>query len=142
MSLTCALTSGAVSSYNPTCSIPSSVSISGTAAQTASITVSTTASTTANVRKRTAVLTELGGGGIVFAGVLIIFVPRRRKLWLPMFCFVALGAALLNIGCSAGGGSIGPGGGSSGTPAGTYTFTITGANGSITGVTTQTVTIQ
>jgi subtilase family serine protease len=142
VSLTCALTSGAVSSYNPTCSIPSSVSISGTAAQTASITVSTTASTTANVRKRTAVLTELGGGGIVFAGVLIIFVPRRRKLWLPMFCFVALGAALLNIGCSAGGGSIGPGGGSSGTPAGTYTFTITGANGSITGVTTQTVTIQ
>jgi hypothetical protein len=142
VSLTCALTSGAVSSYNPTCSIPSSVSISGTAAQTASITVSTTASTTANVRKRTAVLTELGGGGIVFAGVLIIFVPRRRKLWLPMFCFVALGAALLTIGCSAGGGSIGPGGGSSGTPAGTYTFTITGANGSISGVTTQTVTIQ
>jgi hypothetical protein len=142
VSLTCALTSGAVSSYNPTCSIPSSVSISGTAAQTASITVSTTASTTANVRKRTAVLTELGGGGIVFAGVLIIFVPLRRKLWLPMFCFVSLGAALLTIGCSAGGGRIGPGSGSSGTPAGTYTFTITGANGSISGVTTQTVTIQ
>jgi hypothetical protein len=84
----------------------------------------------------------LGGGGIAFAGVLIIAVPRRRKLWLPMFCFVALGAALLTIGCSAGGGSIGPGGGSSGTPAGTYTFTITGANGSISGSTTQTVTVQ
>jgi subtilase family serine protease len=142
VSLTCALTSGAVAYYNPTCSIPSSVSISGTAAQTATITVSTTASTTANVKKRTAVLTELGGGGIVFAGALIVLVPRRRKLWLPMFCFVALGAALLTIGCSAGGGSIGPGGGSSGTPAGTYTFTITGANGSISGSTTQTVTVQ
>jgi hypothetical protein len=59
-----------------------------------------------------------------------------------MFCFVALGAALLTIGCSAGGGNIRLGGGSSGTPAGTYTFTITGANGSISGSTTQTVTVQ
>jgi hypothetical protein len=142
VSLTCALTSGAVAYHNPTCSIPSSVSISGTAAQTASITISTTAATSANVRQRTAVLTGLGGAGIAFAGVLIIAVPRRYKLWLPMFCFVALGAALLTIGCSAGSGNIGSGGGSSGTPAGTYTFTITGANGSISGSTTQTVTIQ
>jgi hypothetical protein len=142
VSLTCALTSGAVAYHNPTCSIPSSVSISGTAAQTASITISTTAATSANVRQRTAVLTGLGGAGIAFAGVLIIAVPRRYKLWLPMFCFLALGAALLTIGCSAGSGNIGSGGGSSGTPAGTYTFTITGANGSISGSTTQTVTIQ
>jgi hypothetical protein len=84
----------------------------------------------------------LGGAGIALAGILIIAVPRGYKLWLPMVCFVALGAALLTIGCSAGGGNIRLGGGSSGTPAGTYTFTITGANGSITGVTTQTVTIQ
>jgi len=142
VSLTCALTSGAVASNNPTCSIPSSISISGTAAQTASITISTTAATRANVRQRTAVLTGLGGAGIALAGILIIAVPRGYKLWLPMFCFVALGAALLTIGCSAGGGNIRLGGGSSGTPAGTYTFTITGANGSISGSTTQTVTVQ
>ena len=87
-------------------------------------------------------LTELGGGGIAFAGVLMIVVPRRRKLWLPMLCFVALGVALLPMGCSGGGGSIGPPGGSSGTPAGAYTFTITGANGSISDITTLTVAIQ
>jgi hypothetical protein len=75
--------------------------------------------------------------------VLLIALPRRRTLWLSMLCLVALGVALLPMGCGGGGSGGGtPPGGSPGTPAGAYTFTITGANGSITGSTTLTVAVQ
>jgi hypothetical protein len=72
---------------------------------------------------------------------MLIALPRRRTLWLSMLCLVALGVALLPMGCGGSGGGTLPGG-SPGTPAGAYTFTITGANGSITGSTTLTVTVQ
>jgi hypothetical protein len=110
-------------------------------AQTATVTVSTTAATSASVKRPTNLLIGLSGGGVAFAGVLLIALPRRRTLWLSMLCLVVLGTALLPMGCGRGG--IGtPSGGSPGTPAGAYTFTITGANGSITGSTTLTVTVQ
>jgi hypothetical protein len=141
VSITCALSSGANGSNNPTCSVPASVSISGTVAQTAAVTVSTTAATSASVKRPTNLLIGLSGGGVAFAGVLLIALPRRRTLWLSMLCLVVLGTALLPTGCGRGG--IGtPSGGSPGTTAGAYTFTITGANGSITGSTTLTVTVQ
>ena len=141
VSITCALSSGANGSNNPTCSVPASVSISGTVAQTAAVTVSTTAATSASVKRPTNLLIGLSGGGVAFAGVLLIALPRRRTLWLSMLCLVVLGTALLPTGCGRGG--IGtPSGGFPGTPAGAYTFTITGANGSITGSTTLTVTVQ
>jgi hypothetical protein len=141
VSITCALSSGATGSNNPTCSVPASVSISGTVAQTATVTVSTTAATSASAKRPTNLLIGLSGGGVAFAGVLLIGLPRRRTLWLSMLWLVVLGTALLPTGCGRGG--IGtPSGGSPGTTAGTYTFTITGANGSITGSTTLTVTVQ
>jgi hypothetical protein len=141
VSITCALSSGATGPNNPTCSVPASVSISGTVTQTATVTVSTTAATSASVKRPTNLLIGLSGGGVAFAGVLLIALPRRRTLWLSMLCLVVLGTALLPMGCGRGG--IGtPSGGSPGTPAGAYTFTITGANGSITGSTTLTVTVQ
>jgi len=141
VSITCALSSGANGSNNPTCSVPASVSISGTVAQTAAVTVSTTAATSASVKRPTNLLIGLSGGGVAFAGVLLIALPSRRTLWLSMLSLVVLGTALLPTGCGRGG--IGtPSGGFPGTPAGAYTFTITGANGSITGSTTLTVTVQ
>ena len=140
--LTCTLTGGATASNNPTCSVPASVSISGTAAQTATATVSTTAATSASTKRPATLFIGLGGG-VALAGVLLIALPRRRMLWLSMLCLVALGVALLPMGCGGGGsgGGTSPGG-SPGTPAGAYTFTITGANGSITGSTTLTVAVQ
>ena len=141
VSITCVLSSGANGSNNPTCSVPASVSISGTVAQTASITVSTTAATSASAKRPTNLFIGLSGGGVALAGVLLIALPRRRTLWLSMLCLVVLGTALLPTGCGRGGIST-PSGGSPGTPAGAYTFTVTGANGSITGSTTLTVTVQ
>jgi hypothetical protein len=141
VSLTCALSSGATGSNNPTCSVPASVSISGTAAQTATVTVSTTAATSASAKRPAALFIGLGGG-VALAGVLLIALPRRRMLWLSMLCLVALGVALLPMGCGGGSGGGTSPGGSPGTPAGAYTFTITGANGSITGSTTLTVAVQ
>ena len=141
VSLTCALSSGATGSNNPTCSVPASVSISGTAAQTATVTVSTTAATSASAKRPAALFIGLGGG-VALAGVLLIALPRRRMLWLSMLCLVALGVALLPMGCGGGSGGGTSPGESPGTPAGAYTFTITGANGSITGSTTLTVVVQ
>jgi uncharacterized protein YdeI (BOF family) len=142
VSLTCALSSGATGSNNPTCSVPASVSISGTAAQTATVTVSTTAAASASAKRPATLFIGLGGG-VALAGVLLIALPRRRTLWLSMLCLVALGVALLPMGCGGGGSGGGtPPGGSPGTPAGAYTFTITGANGSITDSTTLTVAVQ
>jgi hypothetical protein len=141
VSLTCALSSGATGSNNPTCSVPASVSISGTAAQTATVTVSTTAATSASAKRPAALFIGLGGG-VALAGVLLIALPRRRMLWLSMLCLVALGVALLPMGCGGGSGGGTSPGGSPGTPAGACTFTITGANGSITGSTTLTVAVQ
>jgi hypothetical protein len=142
VSLTCALTGGAASSNNPTCSFPASVSISGTAAQTATIIVSTTAATSANVKRPITLIMGMGDCGVALAGVLLIALPRRRTLWLSMLCLVALGVTLLPMGCGGGSGGGSPPGGSPGTSAGAYTFTITGTKGSITGSTTLTVTVQ
>ena len=94
--------SGAAASNNPTCSVPASVSISGTAAQTATVTVSTTAATSASAKRPAALFIGLGGG-VALAGVLLIALPRRRTLWLSMLCLVALGVALLPMGCGGGG---------------------------------------
>jgi hypothetical protein len=84
----------------------------------------------------------MGGGGLALAGVLFIVLPRQRKLWLPMLVLAVMGIVLAPMGCGGGGGAITGGSGNYGTPAGTYTFTITGANGSITGSTSLTVTVQ
>jgi hypothetical protein len=66
------------------------------------------------------------GSGAVFAFLVFLGMPARRRSWRAMLGLVALLACF--GGLSACGGSLnGSGGGNSGTTAGIYTFTVTGA---------------
>ncbi|HLJ76393.1 MAG TPA: Ig-like domain repeat protein, partial [Acidobacteriaceae bacterium] len=139
VNLSCAITnSPAGGSDPPTCSIPSSVSITGTTAATATLSVATTAPSAALLdRPLTRFL--FGEGGAVLALLVFFGIPARRRAWrtLSMLAVVVLTAAV--IGCSGGGGSGGSGSGGGqtnpGTTPGIYTITVTGkdaATGAIT----------
>ena len=147
VNLSCTLTnSPAGAQYLPGCSIPATVSVTGTGAATAAMTVASTASTTgalivpANNRMRR--LTA--NGAVALAGLFLCGIPalRRRRRFLAGLLFVLASFGCFS-GCGSGGGSGGGGrGGISGTTPGSYTFTVAGASQGITATGTVTVTIQ
>jgi hypothetical protein len=127
VTLTCALTSSPTGSTNlPTCSASSSAVTlgSGTITGTATVTVSSTTTSSELIWPK------MGGrgsgwagagGGAFLAFVAFLGIPARRRRWLSMLGILALVVAL--AGLSACGGKSTP----SGTTAGSYTFTVTGA---------------
>jgi hypothetical protein len=145
VNLTCAVTTG-LTGYSdlPTCSIPSSVTLSGTAAAAATLTVNTTAASRAALILP---LRRLAGGGAVLAALFLFGIPARRRAWrVLLYCLavVVMGGA---IGCGSGGssGGGGGGGGNQGTTPGSYTVTVTGtdaATGKITAQATVSVTVN
>lgn len=148
VNLNCAVTTSIANPTSaPTCSIPASVSVTGSSAATATLTVNSTAATTALNTPW-----KLGASGTVLAVVLFFGVPRRR--WSSLAIAVVLLASLGCIGCGGGSGSSGSSSGSSGsgssggtggTTAGAYTVTVTGtdaATGKITSTTAVTVTVN
>jgi hypothetical protein len=142
VTLSCALTGGAATVYAPTCSIPASVSISGTAAQTVTVTISTVGATTASLKHPSSLFVGLSGGGLALASMLFFAFPnrRRRSVWMASLA-ILLTVLLPTTGCGSKTGSGSGGGGATGTPAGSYTFTITGTHGSITNSTMLTVVV-
>jgi hypothetical protein len=147
VNLTCAVTTSIKGGIDPpTCSVPGSVTIAGTAAATATLSVLTTAG---NVGAFQSPLRRFlaRGGGVAVALVLLFGIPARRRKWsvmLGLFAFVFIAGA---IGCGGGGGGTGTGGGgqSFGTTAGSYTITVTGtdaATGKITANTAVTLTVN
>jgi hypothetical protein len=160
VSLSCAISPTAASDP-ATCSLSlASVAISG-ATQTSTLTVSTTAATTCSSMVDPG---SFGGkhpgapwyvaGSTTLACLLLFGIPARQRSWRIMLGMLALLVALTSGVCacggggSAGGGGGGGGGGgnnctsNSGTTAGTYTITITGASGTITATNTVTLTVQ
>jgi hypothetical protein len=142
VNLSCAITnSPAGGSDPPTCSIPSSVSITGTTAATATLSVATTAPSSASL-DRPLTRFVFGEGGAVLALLVFFGIPARRRPWrmLSMLAVVVLTAAVIGCsgGSSSGGSGSGSGGGSQtnpGTTPGIYTITVTGkdaATGAIT----------
>jgi CSLREA domain-containing protein len=138
VALTCSITS-AVATNSPTCSLsPSSVTITGTSAQTSTLAIVTTAPTTSGGEFKKLLWPSAGTALALIFG---IGVPRRRRGWLTMCWFVAISMTFGATGCGGGGG--GNGGGNTGTPAGSYTVTVAGTSGSVTGVgATFTLTVQ
>jgi hypothetical protein len=126
VTLTCVLTnSPSGAAYLPACSIPSTaVSIGGTATAT----VSTAAATTELLYPKLPGRGWSGaGGGAVFAFLIFLGIPARRRSWRSMLIVLIMMAALGSLAACGGGGSTGGGStGTSGTSAGTYTFTVTG----------------
>jgi hypothetical protein len=121
----------------PTCSIPSSVNITGTTTATANLTVNTTASSTAHVPLLRQFFKP--AGGIALAFICFFVTPTRRRGWrmmLGMLMFLVTIASGMSA-CGGGGGTSNPG-----TTAGTYTVTVTGTASSFTATTTVTVTVN
>lgn len=138
VSLTCAVTiaSGGGSPL-PTCLLsPTSVS-PGTPS---TLTVNTTANTASNRPRATglfyALLLPIGGVTLLGAG----FSSRRKQLLGIMLICLLIAGFVFMTSCSSGSSSTTPPGG--GTPAGTYTVTVTGTSGSLTAPATFSVTVQ
>jgi len=66
------------------------------------------------------------GSGALFAGVLILGGPNRRRRWTVAITLLLLALVMASVGC---GGSKSSGGGGTGTPVGNYTITVTGNDG-------------
>ncbi len=140
VSLNCVVSSTSTPGV-PTCSIPASISVSGTTAQSATITIATTAASTASLHRPSTPFERLGGG-LALASVLLFGFPNRRRRRLAMLSLALMLLILLPVvGCGSKT-AAGDGGGSTGTPAGSYTVTITGSHGSISSSTTLTVVVQ
>ena len=134
VNLTCAVATSLTDvRYMPTCNLnPTSVTLSGTAAQTSTLTVTTTAaSAKSDINKLFGSMT----GGTALALIVFFVIPRRRRNWTAMLGLVILFVSVNAIGCGgggSGGNGGGGGGGNPGTTAGTYTITVTGISGSTT----------
>jgi hypothetical protein len=130
--LTCSVTTTLTSvSDMPACSLnPTSVTISGTAAQTSTLTVNTTAASSAENRQRRSLFWPSAGGS-TFALMVLFVRPRKQKHRIALIGLVLLFVSTGLIAC--GGGRIGGGGsgGNTGTTPGAYTITITGRSGSV-----------
>ncbi len=121
VNLSCAVTTTLTNpDYPPTCSLPGSVTISGTTAATATLTVTTTAPTTSALQSP---LDKFFlGGGTTLALVFFFGVPGRRRAWRTSLSITALGiVALIAIAGTTGCGGGGGGGGGGHTTPGTTT---------------------
>lgn len=155
VNLQCAISGGPANAVDPpTCTLPSTASLSGTATSNATVSVSTTGAATSQLVPSRLPLFPIGGAA--FSGLLIFLVaPRRRRKIFGPFLMVMLLAFTLTS-CSSGnsftssgtsGGGSGTGGGTTttttATTAGTYTITVTGTATGLNPVTsTTTVTVQ
>jgi len=140
INLSCAITPKAANDP-ATCSIPASVTISGSSPQTTTLTVTTMSATSALSRDGAFVRPWLSG--TAFACILLVGIPaRRRKRWSALLklilLFSVVGGALS---CGGGGGGAG-GGGNTGTTPGTYVISVTGTSGTSTEAGTVSLVIQ
>jgi hypothetical protein len=147
MNLLCTLTgspSGAVSL--PTCSLsPTSVALASGGSGTSTFTVMTTAASGSAMLQPFRMKLWGLGGGTALAGLLMFWIPKRRRRLLSMAVLLWVLGAGAAIGCGGSGGTINKGPVVDATTAGSYTFAVTGtdsANSAITTSTSVTVTVQ
>jgi hypothetical protein len=145
--LTCSVTTTINGARDmPTCSLnPTSVTISGAAAQTATLTVKTTPASSAANQTRSPFWAI--ASGTTFALGLLFVRPPKRKDCVAMIGFLFLFVSITGlIGCgggSSGSGGGGGGGANGGTTPGAYTIMVTGTSGSLNAtVGTVTLTVQ
>lgn len=131
--------------------VPSTGSVIST--QTLSVVVTTTANTVAAVHAPSFGFPMAAPlGGITVASLCLLMLPRRRgnalkpynwkSRTLPLLLFCGLGIAALTALSGCGSGSTNQTAPSGGTPAGTYTITVTGTSGAITQSTTFALTVN
>ena len=143
VALACSIASSSPSSqYPPTCTVTSPPSVTGVTPVSATLTFESTApSTTASARS----IKQLFGGGIALACLLLTFPTRQKRLRPLLLVIFAIGGLTVCgaiAGCGSGSSAAPTSPGITGTPAGTYTVTITGTSGSLTETTTVNVTLN
>ena len=108
----------------------------------ATLTVNTTGSSAALAPKERQLLGERIGG--IALGCLLVFMVPRRRMWTALGLVVLIAGVAGITGCGGGGRttSTTTTSGSTGTPAGGYTVTVTAASGSISATTEIQVTVQ
>jgi hypothetical protein len=133
VSLSCSVSGGSSgASYLPTCTVPSTENITGTAAVNATVTVTTTGSSASSARHPLGIFSRAVGGAALASLLLIGFPARRRKMLLPVLILMAAAFTL-----SACGGGSQTGTTSVSTPTGNYTVTVTGTATGLNPVTVQ-----
>jgi hypothetical protein len=137
VAFTCAVTTSIASPNDPpTCSIPSSVSVTGSSAATATLTVNSTAAATAALRYPLhKVYAPAGSALLAIALFFGIPVRRRRGSHLAMVLAATMFASALGCGGSA---TSNTNPGHPGTTAGSYLVTVTGTSA---GLTAQTIAV-
>lgn len=124
VNLSCSLTNSPIGAIDlPSCSVSSSITISGDAAAAATLTVGTTAPTSASLDFRRFMF---GKGGAVLAILVLFGIPGRRRGW--RLGLAVLGILIFSFAMTACGGGGGSGGGvgqaNPGTTPGAYTITV------------------
>jgi hypothetical protein len=139
VNLTCGVTP--VATRMPTCAFnPTSVA---NGAGSSTLTVSTTATTTASLAPRStgvfyAMLLPIGGLALLGTGIR----SSKKKFWSFLLGFLVFSGLVFLVACGGSSSSGGGGGGHPGTPAGTYTVTVTGTAGSTAHSQTVSVVVQ
>lgn len=121
----------------------------GSAAATGTLTITTTATTTASLtpntpfgRRTAPMLALLTGFGLPLFGVVLIGAGGKRRKYLRFWLLFTIAAlALTMAACGGGGGNSAPRT-IPGTPAGTYTVTVTGTASGVSHSTTVTLVVQ
>lgn len=120
----------------------------GSAAATGTLSISTTATTTASLtpttpfgRRTAPVLAVLAGLGAPLFGLILVAAGGKRRKYLRFWLLFTIAALALTMAACGGGGSSAPRT-IPGTPAGTYTVTVTGAASGVSHSTTVTLVVQ
>ena len=143
VNLTCSLASSPAGAQSlPTCALsPKALSVTATGSGTSTLTVSTTAASVASLQSPGG--WQHAGEGLAFATLLVIVVPRRRRLTL-LVVLIGIGFTLGVSGCSSTFWKK-PGTSTSATTPGAYTFQVNAVdstNPNLTSSAKVTITVQ
>ncbi len=140
VALTCAVTASPPGAIDPpTCSTATPAVISGTAAVAAKLTINTTAASIAVLHDPLKRIFPFGGA--MLAALLFFCLPRRRHQWQTLFSLLVL-LTIAGVTAGCGGVLTSKNPPNSGTTAGSYTVTVTGASSSTTVTTAVNFTVK